>query len=99
MYWTSIIASGLLAFAHSVDSKVVKTRSGTVHGGKCSTTDVDYFFSIPFAKPPVGELRFAPPEPYRNSSRGGVINGTVPAPSCIQFTALFSEGSGMSEDW
>ncbi|KAI0382797.1 alpha/beta-hydrolase [Hypomontagnella monticulosa] len=97
MYLTSVVLSGLLAFAGSVDSKIVKTRSGTVHGGKCSNADVDYFFSIPYAKPPVGELRFAPPEPYRNSSRG-VINGTIPAPSCIQFTTLFGEGSGMSED-
>lgn len=89
--------TGLLAFASLVDSKVVQTQSGILQGGKCSAADVDYFFSIPYAKPPVGELRFAPPEPYGNSS-SKVINATTPAPSCIQFTGLFGESGSLSED-
>ncbi|KAI1413639.1 alpha/beta-hydrolase [Hypoxylon sp. FL1857] len=98
MYLRNIALAGLVALAGSVDSKSVRTRSGTVIGGRCDTTDVNYFFSIPYAKPPVGKLRFSPPEPYYNSS-GSVINGTVPAPACIQFTELFGETtSTQSED-
>ncbi|KAI1478967.1 alpha/beta-hydrolase [Daldinia eschscholtzii] len=92
----SIVLSGLLALAGLVESKVVKTRSGIVHGGQCSTTDVNYFYSIPYAKPPVGERRFAPPEPYYNSC--GIINATAPAPACIQFSDLFGEHAATSED-
>ncbi|KAI0844960.1 alpha/beta-hydrolase [Daldinia vernicosa] len=92
----SIALGGLLAFAGLAESKAVKTHSGIVHGGQCSTTDIDYFYSIPYAKPPLGELRFAPPEPYNNSGR--VINATTPAPACIQFGELFAETTATSED-
>lgn len=98
MYLGDIALAGLLVFAVAVESKIVQTRSGAVQGGMCSTTDVSYFFSIPFAKPPVGELRFAPPEPYHNASYK-VINATVPSPACIQFTTLFGEEGTQSEDW
>ncbi|KAI8966321.1 alpha/beta-hydrolase [Daldinia sp. FL1419] len=91
-----IAFAGLLAFTGSVDCKTVKTRSGIVHGGQCDTVDVNYFHSIPYAKPPLGELRFAPPEPYYNSC--GVINATKPAPACIQFSGLFDEHTATSED-
>ncbi|OTA90670.1 hypothetical protein M434DRAFT_13772 [Hypoxylon sp. CO27-5] len=98
MYLRNLALAGAVAFAGSVDSKTVRTKSGTVLGGKCSTTDVNYFFSIPYAKPPLGDLRFAPPEPY-NSSRSSVINGTVPAPACIQFAGeLFGEKTSQDEN-
>ncbi|KAI2465933.1 alpha/beta-hydrolase [Annulohypoxylon bovei var. microspora] len=98
MYLRSMTLAGLLAFASSVESSVVRTSSGTFQGGKCSTTDVNYFFSIPYAKPPVGELRFAPPEPISSSS-GKVVNATTPASSCIQFSGgLFDESNTQSED-
>ncbi|KAI1106948.1 alpha/beta-hydrolase [Jackrogersella minutella] len=98
MYLRNFTLAGLLALAGSVESKVVRTNSGTVNGGKCSTTNVDTFYSIPYANPPVGELRFAPPQPYRNSS-SKAINATAPAPACIQFTGqLFGEKGAQSED-
>ncbi|KAI1769885.1 alpha/beta-hydrolase [Hypoxylon cercidicola] len=97
MYLGGIVSAGLLAFAVSVESKVVQTQSGAFQGGTCRTTDVNYFFSIPFAQPPVGELRLAPPEPYQNSSCN-VIDATVPSPACIQFTTLFAEKGTQSED-
>ncbi|KAI1212159.1 alpha/beta-hydrolase [Annulohypoxylon truncatum] len=98
MYFKSTTLAGLLALSSSVESKVVRTSTGTFQGGKCSTTDVNYFFSIPYAKPPVGELRFAAPEPLGNSSRK-VVNATAPAPSCMQFSGgLFDETNTQSED-
>ncbi|KAI1767034.1 alpha/beta-hydrolase [Hypoxylon sp. FL1150] len=97
MYARDIALAGLLAFAGLVESKIVKTGSGSVQGGTCSTTAVNYFFSIPFAKPPVGDLRLAPPEPYQNASCK-IINGTAPTPACIQFTTLFGEQGPTSED-
>lgn len=46
-------------------STVVKTTLGPVQGVRKTTKgrDVDVYYGIPFAKPPVGTLRFKPPLP------------------------------------
>lgn len=55
------------------------------------------FMSVPFANPPVKELRFAPPQPY---SGRRTIDATRASASCIQsqsgFGTLFN--GGISED-
>ncbi len=72
--------------------------NGTLQGGKCDFTDVNYFFSIPFAKPPIGDLRFASPQTY-DQSFSGIRDATQPSPSCLQFTEKFAESANLSEDW
>ncbi|KUJ20184.1 alpha/beta-hydrolase [Mollisia scopiformis] len=45
--------------------------------------------------PPVGDLRFAPPEPFESK-----FNGTTSATiNCIQFWSQFIESASSSEDW
>ncbi|KAK8074319.1 Alpha/Beta hydrolase protein [Apiospora phragmitis] len=40
-------------------------QNGTVIGSKCKgNINVNSFLSIPYAKAPIGDLRFAPPQPY-----------------------------------
>jgi hypothetical protein len=52
----------------------VKTSSGPVDGHPApNATEVSEYLGIPFAKPPVGDLRFEPPQPYIGKS---VINGS-----------------------
>ncbi|KAH9204652.1 carboxylesterase, partial [Leptodontidium sp. 2 PMI_412] len=47
----------------------VKTTSGFVSGHPASnSTCVSEYLGIPFANPPIGELRFAPPEPYTGNT-------------------------------
>lgn len=95
-----IALAGLLGLAEAVSAKLVKTPNAlSVQGGTCKKTDVNSFFSIPYAKPPVGDLRYAAPEPYEPPTRGIVINATNPTPSCIQFGTAFTETGPQSEDW
>ncbi|KAH8684052.1 Carboxylesterase [Ilyonectria robusta] len=64
---------------------VVKLSAGTVHGGKCSNGQTNLFEGIPYAQPPVGKLRFMPPQPLKDSYDGGSLDATKAPPICIQF--------------
>lgn len=54
---------------------------------------VSRFFAIPYAQPPVGELRWASPKPHGPFKSLSPLNGTYPGPCCIQPT-----GMGMAFD-
>ncbi|CAI4231630.1 unnamed protein product [Auanema sp. JU1783] len=61
----------------------VSTKHGSITGFKYTTTqkkDVDVFLNIPFAKPPVGNLRLEKPEPIDN---WGERDGTKFGFDCI----------------
>ncbi|XP_053305784.1 fatty acyl-CoA hydrolase precursor, medium chain-like [Spea bombifrons] len=64
----------------------VTTKYGTLQGKRVSvketTQEVTAFLGVPFAKPPVGELRFAPPQPPQAWSN--VRDATKAPPMCIQ---------------
>ncbi|XP_059225884.1 juvenile hormone esterase, partial [Stomoxys calcitrans] len=49
-------------------------------------TDFEAFMGIPFAKPPVGELRFSHPQPYPQWT--DILNATQHKEDCIQKSAL-----------
>jgi para-nitrobenzyl esterase len=76
----------------------VKTANGTVEG-TTDNTGLRVFKGVPFATPPVGELRWQPPQPVKN------WNGTLKAdhfgPRCMQrpiFSDMVFRSDGMSED-
>jgi para-nitrobenzyl esterase len=66
--------------AQNADPTVVQTDKGTVHGS--SAAGMRAFLGIPFAAPPVGALRFAPPKPA--AAWNGERDATKPAPACPQ---------------
>ncbi|XP_066205155.1 cocaine esterase [Saccopteryx leptura] len=85
------VACGLLLLflrGQSQDSAspIRTTLTGQVRGSlahvKGTSVGVHIFLGIPFAKPPLGPLRFAPPEPPEPWS--GVKDGTTNPAMCLQ---------------
>ncbi|HKN98541.1 MAG TPA: carboxylesterase family protein [Pseudonocardiaceae bacterium] len=77
----------------SHDAPVISTSGGAVRGVATATTDE--FLGIPYAAPPVGRLRWAPPAPAARWH--GVRDATHFAPHCAQPGGSFGKAS-MSED-
>jgi hypothetical protein len=49
--------------------QTVNTQSGPVTGRAASNaTQVSIYLGIPYARPPIGELRFAPPQKFRGKT-------------------------------
>ncbi|GAB1293540.1 Pyrethroid hydrolase Ces2a [Apodemus speciosus] len=75
-------------------SPIRNTHTGQVRGSlvhvKDTKSDVHAFLGIPFAKPPVGPLRFAPPEDPEPWS--GVRDGTTHPAMCLQTDVMNLEG-------
>ncbi|OXM42816.1 carboxylesterase family protein [Amycolatopsis alba DSM 44262] len=91
----SVVTLGALTttVAEAGVSPVVRTDSGPVRG--VSTSEYRSFQGIPFAAPPVGELRWAPParpEPWT-----AVRDADKPGPRCTQGAGIGSAPSD-SED-
>ena len=77
----------LLANQHPIDAKLVRhTNRGKVRGKKIELPHlkkvVDAFLGIPFAKPPVGNLRFRHPQPMDPWT--GQLNASKMPNSCWQ---------------
>jgi len=79
--------------AASAGGPVVGTANGPVRGLANGT--VNEFLGIPYAAPPVGALRWQPPQPA--ASWSGVRDATQFAPHCPQPPSPFGQAS-MSED-
>ncbi|KAJ5624200.1 hypothetical protein N7510_000509 [Penicillium lagena] len=63
----------------------VTIDAGILHGKKCSNgQDAVFYKGIPFAEPPVGDLRFEPPKTYSKQYPNGVLEATTHAATCIQ---------------
>jgi para-nitrobenzyl esterase len=88
----------------SASAQTVKTRRGDIAGTHGTRADVFVFRGVPYALPPVGERRWAPPEP--TAAWTGVRRADHFAPSCIQnivterkpWTYEFMAHGAVSED-
>ncbi len=91
----SVVTLGALTatVAEAGESPVVRTDSGSVRG--VSTGEYRSFQGIPFAAPPVGDLRWAPPK--RPEPWTAVRDASKPGPRCAQAPGLGSAPSD-SED-
>src|SRR5271169_4451859 len=77
----------------------VRVEGGIVQGASGSDSTIRIFKGIPFAAPPVGDLRWKPPQPVR--SWGGVLMATEFGSRCMQnnvYGDMVFRDKGQSED-
>ncbi|XP_052583806.1 acylcarnitine hydrolase-like isoform X5 [Peromyscus californicus insignis] len=94
--WLNSLTCGLLLVfsVQGQDSSrpIRNTHTGQVQGSLVHLEDINTgvhtFLGIPFAKPPVGPLRFAPPKPPEPWS--GVRDGTSHPAMCLQNISVLS---------
>jgi para-nitrobenzyl esterase len=81
---------------HNRDGTVVRTAEGPVRG--FLKNGVDVFLGIPYAAPPVGALRWMPPQPAKHWEEP--LEATHYANTCPQVTELgaFAGPSSITED-
>ena len=86
----------LMHCSHLSDSIIIHTNNGPIRG--ISTQLGNRFLSVPYASPPVENLRFSPPQPIKNWSQ--IINTTNDPPGCPQVCTLPSYAcpTSISED-
>lgn len=99
-WWVPVLTAGVVAAvlvpggsAAATGDPVVRTGAGAVRGQVFEGTRV--FQGIPYAAPPVGDLRWRDPRPPARWS--GVRDATEPGPACAQLPGELPDGS-TSED-
>lgn len=92
---SDVLASvtNLLSGCPEADPRIVQTDNGLLRG--LATNRVRSFLGIPYAAPPVGELRWRAPQPYPHWS--GVRDATTAGSVCAQTIPFLNSQAG-SED-
>jgi acetyl esterase/lipase len=85
--WRMLSAFQILVHCLQAEQPPTVTLSSGVFQGLSTTipntkTTVNKYLSVPFAAPPLGSLRFAPPQPAPNSTE--VRKADKQPPACIQ---------------
>ena len=62
----AIAATLLSSVGMASDGLTVKVDSGTIEGARNADSSLRIFRSVPFAAPPVGDLRWQPPQPVKH---------------------------------
>jgi carboxylesterase type B len=75
--------------SNTTEAPTVTVKNGTLEGAHSSTYNQDFFLGIPFAQPPVGQLRFRVPQSI-NESWSNTYSATQYSAACV--------GYG-SDDW
>ncbi len=96
LLFVMLISSALYA-QRSNDGPLVKTLNGTLEGANVS--GISEFKGVPFAAPPVGDLRWREPQPVKNWT--GIRKADKFGPRAMQlnvFGDMNFRSNGMSED-
>lgn len=79
-----LLAGSGPVLAQSGSGPQVTIKNGTVEGKHVASLNQDLFLGIPFAQPPVGDLRFQNPQSI-NTSWPEIKNATEYGPSCVGY--------------
>jgi carboxylesterase type B len=92
--WLTLVGTINSVLASANIDVIINTTEGEVQGDVANGCRV--YYNIPYASPPIGTLRFAPPESPKQYNES-LLDASVPSPiSCMQ-PPLFNPG-GNSED-
>jgi triacylglycerol lipase len=86
-----LLATGTIAASNNTvdnapnDAPVVHLRNGSYYGAYNPTYDQDVFFSMPYAQPPLGDLRFDIPQSL-NTTWTGFRNATQWGDACLGYS-------------
>src|ERR1043165_5104772 len=89
----------LLNSVSAAPADVVHTANGAIAGPRGQPSAVRIFRGVPFAQPPIGELRWKEPQPVKNWT--GVRQAREFGPRCMQapiFDDMRFRSNGVSED-
>src|ERR1700743_3441689 len=92
------IGFAMPSFAQKIDSPQVKTANGIVQG-VVEASGIHSFKGIPYAQPPVGDLRWKEPQPPK--SWKGVLHTDHFSPQAMQapiYSDMMFRSNGRSED-
>lgn len=74
-------------------------ENGIIEGNYDTKTGIQTYFGIPFAEPPVGELRWKAPQPVKNWKGVKITKKFAPRPmQTVVFGDMNSRSDGVSED-
>jgi hypothetical protein len=95
---TSAVSLAKVTDRHEVLNPTARVLNGSYYGIHNPTFNQDFFLGIPFAQPPVGDLRFRQAKPL-NSSWADARSATEYSPECIGYGSDDSVlGNPVSED-
>lgn len=87
------LLSSISSVVFAASSPTVIIKNGTLRGVSSEDWNQDFFLGIPYAKPPLGDLRFRWPQPI-DSKYDGVLDASEYGYSCYQYGSNFD----LSED-
>ncbi|KAH8672755.1 Alpha/Beta hydrolase protein [Tricladium varicosporioides] len=88
----------LISFTDAQQVPIIHTTSGLLRGFT-AFSDVQAYLGIPYAQPPIGDLRFSPPQPFQGNN-ASVKNCFTSTAGCFQqqyITAFSDRSTGISE--
>lgn len=94
-----VLLAAMPLAAYASNPLIIKTNNGKVRGTYTADHQVREFEGIPYAAPPVGDLRWQPPQPAAKWK--GVRNATQFGPRCMQahiYPDMRFRDPGPSED-
>ncbi|MFY7888832.1 MAG: carboxylesterase/lipase family protein [Spirosomataceae bacterium] len=97
----ALLGSSVAGWSQGKNAFAVQTKieNGVIEGNYDTKSGIQTYFGVPFAKPPVGELRWKTPQPLDNWTGVKATKEFGPRPmQTVVFGDMNSRSNGVSED-